>query len=107
MQGILDRAYRRRLYVLASFAILGLQVCAYSALLVLWATEALDKHLFSLSRLSLVSQVISVISQALAVSSLAALTFFVQAVAADRIIRQREFRRKNLSTFTDDKILLN
>ena len=67
----------------------GLQICAYLALLVLWATSALDRHLFSLSHLSLVSQVVSAISQALAISSLAALTFFAQAVASDRIIRQR------------------
>lgn len=96
MRRLLRRAYRRRLYLLASFAILGLQICAYSALLILWATKGLDRHLFSLSRLSLVSQVISVTSQALAISSLAALTFFVQTVAADRIIRRREYQ--NLST---------
>lgn len=89
MIGLLDRAYRRRLHILASFAILGLQFCAYSALLVLWATNSLDRHLFSLSRVSLVSQVISVVSQATAISSLAGLTFFVQAVAADRVIRRR------------------
>jgi hypothetical protein len=89
MKGLLNKAYRRRLYILASFAILGLQVCAYSALLVLWGTSALDKYRFSLSRLSLVSQVISVVSQAFALSSLAALISFVQPVAVDRVIRRR------------------
>ena len=89
MKALLDVAYRRRLYIIASALILGLQLSAYSALLVLWRTNALDRHLFSLSRLSLVSQVVSAVSQALAISSLAALTFFVQGVAADRIIRRR------------------
>jgi hypothetical protein len=105
MKGLLDRAYRRRLYILASFAILGLQVCAYSALLVLWTTNSLDRHLFSLSHLSIVSQVTSVVSQALAISSLACLTFVVQAVAADRVIRRRACTRKKPSTqHIDDKI---
>lgn len=89
MNRLLDEAHRRRLYILASFVTLGLQACAYLALLVLWGTKVLDKHLFSLSHLSLTSQVISVVSQALVISSLAALTFFVQAVAADRVIRRR------------------
>ena len=89
MKALLDVAYRRRLYIIASFLILGLQLGAYLSLLVLWRTNALDRQIFSLSHLSLVSQVVSVVSQALVISSLAALTFFVHDVASDRIIRRR------------------
>lgn len=71
--------------------ILGFQVAAYSVLLVLWGTNTLDKQLFSLSHATLVSQVVSVVSQALSISSLAVLTFFAQSVASDRIIRRRAF----------------
>src|ERR1700733_10401549 len=97
MKGLLDKAFRRWLYILASLAILGLQVCAYSALLVLWRTNALGRLLFSSERLNILSQIVSVVSQTLAISSLAALTFFVQAVASDRIIRRRACLR-HLST---------
>jgi galactitol-specific phosphotransferase system IIC component len=89
MKSLFDTICKRRLYVTACFAILGLQICAYLVLLVLWSTSALDRHLFSLSHLSLVSQVVSATSQALAISLLAALTFFAQVVASDKIIRQR------------------
>lgn len=45
----------------------------------------------------LISQIVSVVSQTLAISSLAALTFFVQSVASDRVIRRRACLR-HLST---------
>jgi len=89
MKGLLEKAHTRRFYILASFAILALQLGVYATLLILWHTNTLDRHLFSLDRLSLVSQLVSVVSQVLAISSLAALTFFVQAVASDRVIRRR------------------
>lgn len=107
MKNLLDKVHRRRLYILASFAILGLQLCAYAALLVLWATNALDRHLFSLSRLSLVSQIISVTSQALAISSLAALTFLVQAVASDRVIRRGAYASDTCQHNISDELFVS
>jgi hypothetical protein len=106
MKALLSQTYRRRLYIIASFVILGLQAGAYLALLVLWHANTLDRHLFSLSRLSLVSQVVSVVSQALAMSSLATLTFFVHGVASDRIIRRRPCVQQ-LSTDIDDDFLIS
>ena len=102
MKSLFDPVYKRRLFVTVSFAILGLQISAYLVLLVLWSTSALDRHLFSLSHLSLVSQVVSAISQALAISLLAALTFFAQVVASDKIIRRRTCARdcRQLETVT-------
>lgn len=107
MKNLLDKVHRRRLYILASFAILGLQLCAYAALLVLWTTNALDRHPFSLSRLSLVSQIISVTSQALAISSLAALTFLVQAVASDRVIRRGAYASDTCQHNISDELFVS
>ena len=106
MKGLLDKGYRHRLYIITSSAILGLPVCIYSALLVLWHTNTLDGRLFSLSRLSLVSQIISAVSQAFSISSLALLTYFVQALAADRVIRRRTSAHENSPLNIDDKFLI-
>ena len=84
-------SFRRRLYLLASQTIIGLQGLVYLVLVALWGTRALDHHLFSLTRLGSISRTISVISQAFIISSLAALTFFAQALASDRIVRQRAY----------------
>ena len=86
MAGLRSRAYQRRLYLLASQTIIGLQGLVYLALVALWDARTLDHYLFSLSHLGHISRTISVISQALIISSLAALTFFAQALASDRIV---------------------
>ena len=96
MAGLRSRASRRWLYLLASQTIIGLQGLVYLGLVALWGTQTLDHHLFSLSRLGTISRAISVISQALIISSLAALTFFAQALASDRIVRRRVYFEKTV-----------
>ena len=91
MSGFKSRSFRRRLYLLVSLIIIGLQGLVYSAMIALWGARTLDHHLFSLSRLGAVSQVISVVSQALIIFSLAALTFFAQALASDQIVRRSAY----------------
>ena len=96
MVGLRSRGFRRRLYLLGSLTIIGLQGLVYLALVALWRTRTLDHHLFSLSRIGSITRTTSVISQALIVSSLAALTFFAQALASDRIVRRRVYFEKTV-----------
>lgn len=90
MPGFTSVAFRRRLYLYGCITILGLEGVVYVVLLLLWSTRALDKHLFSLTRLSTVSLVLSTSSQVLSISTLAIVTYLAQALASDRTIRARE-----------------
>ena len=107
MAGLRSRAFRRRLYLLACHTIIGLQGLVYLALVALWDAQTLDHYLFPLSRLGSISRTISVISQVLIVSSLAVLTFFAQALASDRIIRQRGYFKKIALFFASGHLFAN
>ena len=96
MAGLSSHVFRRRLYLLGSLTIIGFQGLVYLALVVLWRTRTLDHLLFSLSHIGFISRTISVISQALIVSSLATLTFFAQTLASDRIVRRRVYFEKTV-----------
>lgn len=90
MAGFTSIAFRRRLYLYGCITLLGLEGIIYLVLFLLWSTTALEKHLFSLARLSTVSLLLSISSQALSISTLAIVTYLAQALASDRTIRARE-----------------
>lgn len=81
-----------RIRLVTSTVVLGLLVLAHTVLICLWGTHALDRHLFSISRVSQATQFISIGAQAIITFLLVLLSYSVQAVAADQIIRQSEFR---------------
>jgi amino acid permease len=80
------------LHVLAAGTVLTVLVAFHVVLIVLWVKQAslLDRHSFDVARLSEITQIISVVSQAWIVLSLAVFSFVVQSVVADRIIRRRK-----------------
>lgn len=83
-----------RIRLVTTCVVLFLLVGAHTALISLWASHGLDKHLFSISKLSEASQVITIATQATITILLVLLSFAVQGVAADQIIRRREYLKK-------------
>lgn len=75
-------------YVLVGRILLAVLLSAQIVLIVLWATPTLQHHLFDVSQIDVVTQVISIGSQLWIVAQLAALAYVVQRVAADHAIRQ-------------------
>jgi hypothetical protein len=71
----------------------------YLVLVVFWSTKVLNKLLFSVHNVALVSQIIAIISQSWSVLFFTIITFAVQVLAVDRTIRQRKS-----STSPSDKL---
>lgn len=79
-----------RIRLVTSTVVLGFLVLAHTILICLWGTHALDRHLFAISRVGEASQIINIGAQATITFLLVVLSYSVQAVAADQIIRQSE-----------------
>jgi uncharacterized membrane protein YqaE (UPF0057 family) len=71
-------------------AVLALLIAAYVILIFLWASRTLDKHLFSITKISAATQAITLVAQAWITILLAVLGYVVQGIVADQIIRRRE-----------------
>lgn len=80
-----------KIRLIVACAVLFFLVAAHAVLAYLWGSHALDKHLFSISKVSERTQAITIGSQATITILLVILSFVVQGVAADQIIRRREY----------------
>lgn len=80
----------QRVRIITSCIVLGVLAAAHVVLVYLWGSKILDKHLFSIDKVSMASQAISLAAPAFITISLVLLTVLVQGFAADQIIRRRE-----------------
>jgi hypothetical protein len=89
-EGSLQQPQKIRL--ITCCVVLALLIAAHVALISLWASHALDKHLFSIAKLSAATQAITLVAQAWITILLTLLGVVVQGIAADQIIRRCEGR---------------
>lgn len=82
------QTHRGRL--ITSCIVLATLICAHIVLIVLWSTEALQKHFFTLDKVTEATQAVTVGSQGVITILLVVLSYVVQGVAADQIIRRSE-----------------
>lgn len=61
----------------------------YIAVIVVWATRVLDHHRFSINNIGVMTQAVSISSQIFTVGILGVLSFIVQLLSSDRMIRSR------------------
>lgn len=85
------RPNHHKIRLIVACAVLFFLVAAHAILVSLWASHALDNHLFSISKISERTQAITIGSQATITILLVVLSFVVQGVAADQIIRRRKY----------------
>lgn len=88
--GWIDGRSERLVYLTAAYALISILIAMYAVLGTLWATHALEKRHFSLSRLNFASQVVAVSSQTLVVALLSGITYVTQTIASDTILRRRK-----------------
>lgn len=74
--------------LITSGIVLAILLGAHTALIILWSTETLKKHLFPLDRVSEVTQIVTVGTQTTVTVLLIVLSSIVQVVAADQVIRK-------------------
>lgn len=84
--GTRPHTHRGRLVTIC--IVLTTLVAAHATLISLWSMETLQKHLFSLDKVSEATQAVTVGTQATITALLVALSYAVQGVAADQIIRR-------------------
>lgn len=78
----------RHIYGISCFVVFALLTIFYTALIILWATRALDEHIFSINHIGTVQQYLAILGQIWTVPLLAGCTFAVQGIAADKITRR-------------------
>lgn len=88
MDGTVTQPHAHRGRLITSCIVLATLIAAHVALISLWSTKTLQKHLFSLDKVSEATQVVTVVSQATITLLLVVLSYVVQGVAADQIIRR-------------------
>lgn len=70
-------------------------MCFHLALVFLSYRQTLENHLFNLDRLEQLNFITTISTQAFSVVSLAALLYFVQSIAGDKIIKTGMWRHRN------------
>jgi hypothetical protein len=86
----MPQSSRQRLQKITCCVVLALLIAAHVILIYLWASRALDEHLFSITKVNAAAQAIALVAQAWITILLVLLAFVVQGIAADQIIRRRE-----------------
>ena len=77
-------------WLVTCFVVVALLIASHITLISLWASRALDKHIFSISKVNSMTQFMTIATQAWVTLLLVVLSFAVQRIAADRIIRRGE-----------------
>jgi hypothetical protein len=78
-----------KFHLTASIISFSLLTAIYATLLALWATGALDSQLFSVDRIDKVTQIVVGISQVSVIILTAVLSFSMEALASDAVLRRR------------------
>lgn len=79
----------RQFYLNSTLAVVAFLTALYAAIAVLWALKVLEKHLFSVSRVGVITQTIVVVVNVLSGTILPGISFLLQALATDHILRRR------------------
>lgn len=61
----------------------------YVALIIIWATHALDKRPFNITHIGIVTQIVTIAAQAYTVGITIIISFLVQAISCHNIIHTR------------------
>lgn len=80
----------KRIRFIICCAVLSILVTSHVVLIALWSSRALDKHLFSLAKVSLATQTTAIALQALITVLIVILTYALQGITADQIIHRRK-----------------
>lgn len=91
-EGMLELSLRKshKIRLITCYVALALLIAAHITLISLWATHALDEHLFSVTKVNVATQAITIVAQAWITMLLTLLGYVVQGIMADQIIRRRE-----------------
>jgi len=77
-------------HLAAAIISFSLLVVIYATLLALWASDALDSQVFSIDRIDKVTQIVVGVSQTSVIILTAALSFTMEALASDAVLRRRK-----------------